>query len=99
MSPQFPAFPVLVLQPQWFCSVNGGASAFTVRAKDLRKAIGAAVCRIYDELREEAASDDINMARFDAEIAALKIYTPPEWTALCLATTAIDQITAHRGAA
>lgn len=99
MSPQFPAFPTLVLDPQWFCSINGGQSAFTVRAKDLRKAIGAAVVRIYDELRDEAGSDAIDMARFDAEVGALKIYTPEDWTAHCLVSTAIDQITAHRGAA
>lgn len=98
MSPQFPAYLQPVLDQQWFCSINGGASAFTVRAKDLRKAIGAAVVRVYDELRDEAGSDAIDMARFDAEIAALKIYTPEDWTAHCLVVTALEQIT-QRGAA
>jgi hypothetical protein len=37
----------------WFASVNGGASAFSVRGNTPQQAVAAAASRLYDEIRAE----------------------------------------------
>ena len=91
------------LPPTWFCSINHGASAFSVFGQTRKEAIGRAAAALYDEaFRDVDARDPFAMdtaeQHYSALLTRMAIYTAQEWTEHVLRTHAAEQA-AKRGLA
>lgn len=78
------------LPPTWYCSVDGGNSAFSVFGQTRKEAVSKAAAAIYDEaFRDVDANDPFAMdtaeQQYGALLERLSMYTPQEWTQHCVA--------------
>lgn len=88
------------LPPVWYCSVNSGASAFSVFGKTRKEAVGKAASALYDEaFRDVDANDPFAMdtaeQHYGALLARLSMYSPQEWTAHCVEIHQAEQLAAR----